>query len=110
MRDGDDDSSVVDVEMVREMDPIDLIYDEIERYLSYTQQLVIHMNVDGQSTKSKTLHRRANDLLSTLAQNIDELKNEMKDGKKEKRKQTTVQSFFRPAPKKPKHKPNVKLV
>ena len=104
------DSSVVDVEMVRAMDPIDLIDDEIERYLSYTQQLVLYMNVDGQSTTSKTLHRRANDHLSTLAQNIDELKNEMKDGKKEKRKQTTVQSFFRPAPKKPKHKPNVKLV
>ena len=47
------------------------------------EQLVLHMNVDGKSTKSKTLHRRANDLLSTLAQNIDELKNEMKDGKKE---------------------------
>ena len=44
------------------------------------------MNVDGQSTtKSKTLHRRANDLLlSTLAQNIDEHKHEMKDGKKER--------------------------
>ena len=41
------------------------------------------MNVDGQSTKSK----RANDLLSTLAQNIDKLKIELKDGKKEKRKQ-----------------------
>ena len=42
------------------------------------------MNVDGKSTKSKTLHRRANDLLSTLAhQNIDELKNDMKDGKRE---------------------------
>ena len=54
------------------------------RYLPYTQQLVLHMNVDGKSsTKSKTLHRRANDLKSTLAQNIDELKNEMKDGKKE---------------------------
>ena len=69
-----------------------------------------------QSTnKSKTLlHRRANDLLSTLAQNIDELKIELKDGKDgkaEKRKQmTVVQSFFRPAPTKPKHKPNVKLV
>ena len=109
--DGDDDFiRVVDVEMIREMDPIDLIDDEIERYLSYTQQLVLHMNVDGQSTKSKTLHRRANDLLSTLAQNIDELKNEMNDSKKEKRKQTTVQSFFQPAPKKPKHKPNVNLV
>ena len=77
---------------------IDLIDDEIEQYLSYTQQLVL--NVDGQSTnKSKTLRRRANDLLSTLAQNIEELKNEMKDGKKEKRKQTTVvvQSFFWPS-------------
>ena len=99
--------------LFREMDHRPKIDDEIERYLSYTQQLVLYMNVDGQSTTSKTLHRRANDHLSTLAQNIDKLKNEMKqDGKKEKRKQTTVQSFFRPAPKKQKHKPknNVKLV
>ena len=42
------------------------------------------MNVDRKSPKSKTLHRRAEDLLSSLAQNIDdELKNEMEDGKKE---------------------------
>ena len=60
------------------------------------------MNVDQKRTKSKTLHRRASDLLSTLAhQNIDELKNEMKDGKKES------PSFgLRTAPerKKPRHK------
>ena len=50
-----------------EMDQRPKIDNEIE-------QLVLHMNVDGKSTKSKTLHRRANDLLSTPAQNIDELK------------------------------------
>ena len=55
------------------------------------------MDVNGKSTKSKTLHRRANDLLSTLAQNIDELKNEMKDGKKES------PSFGLHQRKKPKH-------
>jgi len=65
------------------------------------------MNVDGKSTKSKTLHRRANDLLSTLAQNIDELKNEMKDGKKREKKAGDGGGAVLLLAK---HKPNVNLV
>ena len=40
--------------LFREMDPIDLIDDEIvEWYLSYTQQLVLHMNVDGRILRAR---------------------------------------------------------